>query len=68
MIRTVSGFVVAFGLGAVCRAFGIPSPAPPVLSGALLVVAMSAGYVATDRWAALHPAKNRDNCAGPSGR
>ncbi len=68
MMRTLAGFLVAFALGGVCRAFGIPSPAPPVITGALLVVAMTAGYVATDRWVAKHPATHKDNCAGPSGR
>lgn len=39
-IAAVIAFVVGFG----CRWFDIPAPAPPVLQGALLVVAMTLGY------------------------
>lgn len=45
-----AGIGVALGLaiGSTCRWFDIPLPAPPKLVGALLVVAMTAGFVATD--------------------
>ena len=43
--RYVVGLVVAFSIGAVCRVAGVPVPAPPALVGALLVVALSSGYV-----------------------
>ena len=46
------GFLLAFAIGFGCRVAGIPSPAPPRLEGALLVVAMTAGYLLTDRWLA----------------
>jgi NAD(P)H dehydrogenase (quinone) len=36
-------------IGAACRWFDIPSPAPPKLVGALLVVAMTMGFLLTDR-------------------
>lgn len=36
------------GIGATCRWIDIPLPAPPKLVGALLVVAMTIGFVATD--------------------
>ena len=65
--RVVAGFVLAFVIGAVCRIAGVPLPAPPVLIGALLVVAMTVGYVLTDRYAAHRAAVNRRHCGGPDG-
>ena len=65
--KTWLGFALAFAIGAVCRAMGIPLPAPPVLIGALLVVAMTIGYVMTDRYAAQRLASQRSNCGGPTG-
>lgn len=50
MIETVAGIVFAFAVGGACRWFDIPSPAPPKIVGALLVVAMTVGFVATDRF------------------
>jgi XapX domain-containing protein len=41
------GLVLAFGIGAACRWFDIPAPAPPRVVGALLVVAMTLGFLAT---------------------
>jgi XapX domain-containing protein len=67
-MKVALGFGVAVGLGFVCRAFGIPSPAPPVLTGALLVLAMTCGYVLVDRFVAHQPARHARNCAGPTGR
>ncbi|MFO0831316.1 MAG: DUF1427 family protein [Phycisphaerales bacterium] len=40
-VAAVIAFVVGFG----CRWFEIPAPAPPMLQGALLVVAMTLGYM-----------------------
>lgn len=65
-MKSVIGLVLAFAIGFACRAFGIPSPAPPLILGALLVMAMTIGYIATDRWMA-RPARNAVNCGGPSG-
>ena len=39
--------VMALCIGAGCRWFDIPSPAPPRIVGALLVVAMTLGFIAT---------------------
>lgn len=66
-MKAVIGLILAFALGFACRAFGIPSPAPPVIMGALLVMAMTIGYVLVDRYVAAHPARHRANCGGPSG-
>ena len=49
-MKAIIGLVIGFAIGGACRAFGVPLPAPPVLVGALLVVAMTAGYSLTDRY------------------
>jgi XapX domain-containing protein len=48
-MRLILGFVLAFAIGAACRVARIPSPAPNALVGSLLVVAMSVGYIVTER-------------------
>ena len=48
MLQIALGIVMAFVIGAACRWFDIPSPAPLKLVGALLVVAMTAGFLVTD--------------------
>jgi XapX domain-containing protein len=65
--RIALGLLLGLAIGALCRWLGIPSPAPPVLAGALLVVAMTLGYVGTDRWFATREAKHRHLCGGPDG-
>jgi XapX domain-containing protein len=65
-MKSVIGIMLAFALGFACRAFGIPSPAPPLILGALLVMAMTIGYIVVDQWA-LSPAKRAPDCGGPSG-
>jgi XapX domain-containing protein len=66
-MKPLLGLALAFVIGFACRAFGIPSPAPPVLVGALLVVAMTSGYLLVDRRMS-RPAQNAVNCGGPDGR
>ncbi|MGN6153684.1 MAG: DUF1427 family protein [Lysobacteraceae bacterium] len=61
------GIVLAALIGMGCRVFGIPSPAPPLLIGALLVVAMTSGYQLTDRWLARRYLA-RDTTANPEAR
>ena len=69
-MKVLIGAIVAFLVGAGCRYFDIPVPSPPVLPGALLVVAMTLGYSATDRALRAGPrfAANRHLCGGPSGK
>jgi XapX domain-containing protein len=66
-VKAAIGLVVAFAIGFGCRAFGIPSPAPPLIVGALLVMALTVGYVLVDRYMAKHPARHKADCGGPSG-
>jgi XapX domain-containing protein len=65
-MKTLISIVLAFTLGFGCRAFGIPSPAPPLILGALLVMAMTLGYMAVDRWS-MSLATHGLDCGGPSG-
>lgn len=48
-MNVVIGLLLAFGIGAACRWFGIPLPAPPNLVGAALVGAITVGFLVTDR-------------------
>ena len=68
-MKVLVGAVVAFLVGAGCRYFDIPVPSPPVLPGALLVVAMTLGYSATDRMLTRRSsiATTKHLCGGPSG-
>jgi XapX domain-containing protein len=68
-MKILIGAVVAFLIGSGCRYFDIPVPSPPVLPGALLVVAMTLGYSATDRALSrkAQPATTKRLCGGPSG-
>jgi XapX domain-containing protein len=65
MMKILIGLVVGFLIGGGCRYFDIPVPSPPVLPGALLVVAMTLGYTATDR---LLSRKEQDRDHGASMR
>ncbi len=66
-LKIAIGLLLGFAIGVGCRLGHIPSPAPPVLSGALLVVAMTVGWILTDRWFAQRPKLNEANCGGPTG-
>ena len=68
-MKILIGAIVAFLVGVGCRFFDVPVPSPPVLPGALLVVAMTLGYSATDR-ALTRKAKlstTKHLCGGPTG-
>jgi XapX domain-containing protein len=67
-MRIALGFALAFALGFACRVIGIPLPAPPILMGALLVLAMTCGYVLVDRVFSHRPTRHSRHCAGPIGR
>jgi XapX domain-containing protein len=70
MVKLVIGLLLALCIGAACRYFDVPVPAPPKLFGALLVIALTLGYLSAD-WAlsrdASPPATQTDNSGGPTG-
>lgn len=49
MTMALLGLVLALGIGLGCRILDIPLPAPPRLQGALLVVAMTMGFLVAAR-------------------
>ena len=68
MIKIILGLVLGLLIGAGCRWFDVPSPSPPRLVGALLVVAMTLGYSLTDTLLANRRAATTASlCGGPSG-
>lgn len=67
-LKFLIGLLLALLIGVGCRAFGVPSPAPLALIGALLVLSMTTGYQLTDRWIGERkPARHADYCGGPTG-
>ena len=48
MISALFGLLLGFLIGAGCRWFDLPLPAPPRIVGALLVVAMTLGFIGAD--------------------
>jgi len=68
-MRFIIGLVVSFAVGVGCRYFDIPVGSPSVIPGALLVLAMTAGYSSTN--AVLNrrgmPATTARLCGGPTG-
>jgi XapX domain-containing protein len=67
-MKVTLGLLLALAIGIACRLAGIPLPAPPVLIGALLVLAMTLGYEVTDQLATHREAKSKPLCGGPSGQ
>jgi XapX domain-containing protein len=68
-MKVLIGVVVSFVVGLGCRYFDIPVPSPPVIPGALLVLAMTIGYSSMN--ALLNrkgrPATTAHLCGGPTG-
>jgi XapX domain-containing protein len=67
-MKIALGLLLALSVGIMCRLVGLPLPAPLALTGAVLVLAMSAGYEVVDRMAPHREALHRENCGGPDGR
>ncbi len=70
MIKIIVGIILGLLIGVACRWFDIPVPSPPKLTGALLVVAMTVGYMVTDiasRFSTKGPASTQEMCGGPTG-
>ena len=66
MIKIVAGITLGLLIGAGCRWLDIPTPAPPRLIGAILVVAMTVGYTGADRFLSRRPATTAHLSAGPT--
>jgi XapX domain-containing protein len=72
MGKAAAGMILGLLIGVGCRWFDIPLPGPPKLLGALLVVSVTVGYMATDkliatRFSSKGPASTKDMCGGPTG-
>jgi XapX domain-containing protein len=48
-MKIAASMILGVLIGAGCRWFDIPVPAPPRIIGAVLVVAMTMGYLAADK-------------------
>jgi XapX domain-containing protein len=48
MTTLLIGIVLGLAIGFACRWFDIPLPSPPNIVGALLVVAMTLGFITAD--------------------
>jgi XapX domain-containing protein len=68
-MRLVIGVFLSLAVGAGCRWFDVPVPSPPVLPGAMLVLAMTLGYSGVDRVLRdrAQPATTTHLCGGPTG-
>jgi XapX domain-containing protein len=69
MTKIAIGFVLSFLIGAGCRYFDIPAASPPVIPGALIVLAMTLGYTSMDRVLLRkdRAATTKQWCGGPIG-
>jgi len=69
MTKIAIGFVLSFLIGAGCRYFDIPAASPPVIPGALIVLAMTLGYSSMDRVLVRRDriATTKDLCGGLTG-
>ena len=64
-MKIVAGLTLALVIGAGCRWLDVPVPSPPRIVGALLVLAMTIGYVATDRLIAARSAEETSSASAP---
>jgi XapX domain-containing protein len=69
MTKILIGMALSFLIGAGCRYFDIPAASPPVLPGALIVLAMTLGYTSVDRLLSRkeQAATTKHLCGGPTG-
>jgi XapX domain-containing protein len=56
MIKMIIALVIGFLIGAACRWFDIPVPAPPQLLGVFLIMSITVGYLLTDKFIAARAA------------
>ncbi len=50
MLKLIIGISIALLIGAACRYFKLPVPAPPTIYGVLLIMAITVGYIITDNF------------------
>lgn len=69
-MKFLLGVFISFTVGAGCRFLDIPVGSPPVIPGALLVLAMTLGYTSTNALMNKRnqPALHSGQCGGPTGR
>lgn len=67
-MKSLIGIILGFCIGFFCRYAGIPSPAPPVIPGALLVLAMTIGFLLADRIAKHRAHTTKHIHGGPTGK
>jgi len=69
MMLIAIGCVLSFVIGAGCCYFDIPAASPPVIPGALIVLAMTLGYTSMDRSVSHKErvATTKHLCGGPTG-
>ena len=48
--EAIVGIAVALAIGALVRLLRLPIPSPPTVTGALMVLALTLGYLAVDAW------------------
>lgn len=61
MTKIIIAILLALAIGAACRLFEIPLPAPPTLLGVGLIFAITIGYIATDRFVARRVVRDEAN-------
>jgi XapX domain-containing protein len=68
-MKILFGMIISFLVGVGCRYFDIPVPSPPVIPGALLVLAMTIGYSGTNAFLNSRGklATTAHLCGGPTG-
>ena len=49
-MTSLAGIGLGLAIGAACRWWDLPLPAPPKLTGAMLVVFMTLGFLLTNAW------------------
>ncbi len=68
MFKSIIGIFLGFFIGVFCRYTDAPVPAPPVLPGALLVLAMTVGYLLADKISKHRAHTTKNLCGGPTGK
>ena len=48
-VKLILGYILAFLIGVGCRLLDIPLPAPTAILGAAIVLALTSGYLLTDK-------------------